>query len=84
MVYGNKGPQKVPTPNTKNKQPKAELMKPSLVLWLAFLMLVCVWIIAEPATAMAKAKKEQKKCVAALNKEDRHCVAKLCTYKVKP
>ena len=59
-------------------------MKPFLVLWLAFMMLVCLWIIAEPATAMAKAKKEQKKSLAALKKDDRHCVAKLCTYKLKP
>lgn len=59
-------------------------MKPFLVLWLAFLMLLCLWIIAEPATAMAKAKKEQKACLAALKKEDRHCVARLCTYKLKP
>lgn len=53
-------------------------MKPVLVLWLAFLMLLCVWIIAEPATAMAKAKKEQKECVASLKKDTRHCIAKLC------
>ena len=59
-------------------------MKPSLVLWLAFLMLLCVWIVAEPASARAKAKKEQKQCLAALKEDDRHCVAKLCTYKLKP
>lgn len=59
-------------------------MKPFLVLWLAFLMLLCVWIIAEPATAMAKAKKEQQKRLSELKKEDRHCVAKLCTNKLKP
>lgn len=53
-------------------------MKPILVLWLAFLLLLCVWIIAEPATAMAKAKKEQKEYLASLKKESRHCIAKLC------
>jgi hypothetical protein len=56
-------------------------MKPILVLWLALLLLLCVWIIAEPASAMAKAKKEQKECMAALKKEDRNCVAKLCLRK---
>lgn len=57
-------------------------MKPVLVLWLAFLMLICVWIIAEPAAAMAKAKKEQKECLASLKKDDRQCVAKLCLNKL--
>lgn len=57
-------------------------MKPVLVLWLAFLMLLCVWIIAEPATAMAKAKKEQKECLATLKKEDRQCIARLCLNKL--
>ena len=57
-------------------------MKPILVLWLAFLLLLCVWIIAEPATAMAKAKKEQKECLASLKKESRHCIAKLCLTKL--
>ena len=56
-------------------------MKPILVLWLALLLLLCVWIIAEPATAMAKAKKEQQECLAELKKEDRNCVAKLCLRK---
>jgi hypothetical protein len=59
-------------------------MKPFLVLWLALLMLLCVWIVAEPASAMAKAKKEQKQCLSALKKEDRHCVARLCISKLKP
>ena len=57
-------------------------MKPVLVLWLAFLMLICVWIIAEPASAMAKAKKEQKECLATLKKADRQCIAKLCLNKL--
>lgn len=57
-------------------------MKPVLVLWLAFLMLICVWIIAEPASAMAKAKKEQKACLASLKKDDRQCIAKLCLNKM--
>jgi hypothetical protein len=57
-------------------------MKPILVLWLAFLMLLCVWVVAEPATAMAKAKKEQKQCLADLKKQDRNCVAKLCLAKL--
>lgn len=57
-------------------------MKPVLVLWLAFLMLICVWIIAEPAAAMAKAKKEQKQCLASLKKDDRQCIARLCQNKL--
>ena len=57
-------------------------MKPILVLWLAFLMLVCIWIIAEPASAMAKAKKAQKECLQELKKDDRNCVAKLCPKKM--
>jgi hypothetical protein len=57
-------------------------MKPILVLWLAFLMLLCVWIIAEPATAMDKAKKEQKAYLASLKKENAQCIAKLCLTKL--
>lgn len=57
-------------------------MKPILVLWLAFLLLLCVWIIADPTTAMAKARKEQEKCLSTLKKGDRKCIAKLCLNKL--
>lgn len=71
----------VPAPKTGDHS-KAIHMKPILVLWLAFLLLLCLWVIAEPATTMARAKKEQQECLATLKKEDRHCMAKICLNKL--
>ena len=59
-------------------------MKPILVLWLAILMLICLWIVADPASAAEKAKKELKECcIAALEDKESECYVKADCPKIK-